>query len=93
MIFPVSFWMVFAGNKFHASTSTKYEHDKVLAVPRSDSFTFSVKACNDAHLLLESKPFNNDSSYEVLIGNSGNTKVQILDGPWVCGDSVARQGS
>ena len=43
--------------------------------------SYSVKACNDAHLLLAETKSSTERSYETVIGSYQNEKTEIRRGP------------
>ena len=65
-------------------------YDRVWISPGGESFTFTVKACNDAHLVMTSIPGDYQTDvYEVVIGGSENTNTYIRRGYIVSADFMS----
>ena len=56
-------------------------YDYNIITTRNEMLSFSVKACNDAHILLQSVPGSTQAkSFEVVLGGYNNTRSDIRDG-------------
>ena len=56
-------------------TSDIYDYNQARLEVTQHHLVFRVAACNDAHIALSSdKEFGNDTTYEVVIGSSANTR-------------------
>ena len=63
---------------------TRHSYDYNIVTTRDEVITFSVQACNDAHILLQSVPGSIDAKcFEIVLGAYDNTRSDIREGFWV----------
>jgi Farnesoic acid 0-methyl transferase len=75
--------VLFVGNiyEFHTpDDGSSYEYRYNVLTTADDKLSFTVKACNDAHIMLQTVPGNNDAThFEIVIGGWSNTRSAIRD--------------
>ena len=75
------------GNLYELHTpddGSRHVYDYNVLTTRDDVLTFSVQACNDAHVLIQSVPGSIDAKcFEIVLGCCENTQSQLREGFWV----------
>lgn len=62
----------------------RHSYDYNIVTIRDDVITFTVQACNDAHILLQSVPGSIEAKcFEIVLGGYENTRSDIREGFWV----------
>jgi hypothetical protein len=77
-----------AGNVYELHTpdgGSYYEYTYNVLTVTNDRLSFSIKACNDAHIMLQTVPGSIvDRHFEIVIGGWSNTRSAIRDSRGVC---------
>lgn len=75
--------MIISDNVYELQTpddGQDYKYVYNLITTSSHTLIFWVKACNDAHILLQSIPGSmTDQAFEIVIGGWGNTRSVLRD--------------
>jgi hypothetical protein len=76
-------FIIILGNiyEFHTpDDGSSYEYKYNVITTSDDKLSFTVKACNDAHIMLQTVPGNTDAThFEIVIGGWSNSRSAIRD--------------